>query len=232
MRNRIGVGITSLLAALALAAPASAVTIIETLSSWNGTQTIGNFGETNTATYGQVITAAGPDTVLDAFTFYLDDFEADPDVVDFEAFVWQWDGFKAVGPALYQSAPMSTTNNGGAGGLEPITITTGGVELTAGLQYVLSLSASNLFDGSVGRAVWGTINSGASSPDTYPGGNFVFMNNGANLGQLFTQNWSQRSGDTAFSATFSAPVAVPEPTTASLLGLGLLGLAGGRRPRG
>ena len=208
---------------------AHAVTItIDTVPSWNGSNYIHTFGEINTATYGQVVTVPAGTSYLNSFTFYLDD-QLDPDFVDFHAFVHAWDGTKATGAQLYQSAAMSTTNNGGAGGFEAFTINTGGVSVTSGQQYVLYFSASLLFDGSLGRSHWGTINQGATPPDTQPGGNFVFMNNGNDLSSLTTNNWSQRQGDLAFTASFSDTPAVPEPSTALLVGLGLGGMAIRRR---
>ncbi|MFM7573712.1 MAG: hypothetical protein ACKO4S_11360, partial [Snowella sp.] len=68
---------------------------------------------------------------------------------------------------------------------------------------------------------------------TYSGGDFVHHNNGTNFGALTTTNWHGQGGtygDTAFTASFSSPVAVPWETDALpvvgstvLFGLGIWG---------
>ena len=175
--------------------------IIETVSSWDGSRSIGSFGETNTATYGQTFTVDGPETDLDSFTFYVND-NVNPDYVDFEAYVMEWDGSKATGPILHQSAPISSTNNGGSDGFESFTIDTGGVSLTAGKQYVAFFCASNLFDG-----LYGTARFGGVLGSTYTGGSFVHDNNGSNFSQLTTSTWDNTTGgswgDLAFEIVLS-----------------------------
>ncbi len=104
-----------------------------TTSSWNGSSFISPFGESNTATYGQTFTV-GSEASLDNFTFYLND-NVNPDFTDFEAFVMGWDGTRARGGVLYQSASLSTTNNNGSDGFEEFSINTGGLFLTSGSQY-------------------------------------------------------------------------------------------------
>lgn len=209
------------IAALFLASQAGATTVIDTLSGWGGTSGIKNFGEPNSATYGQTITAPGSDTVLSSFTFLVNDF-LNTDFVEFEAYVYAWDGAKATGPALFQSNPLSTTNNGGSDGFESFTIHTGGISLIGGAEYVLFFSASNLFDGEFGSSEWAYRNA-----DVYSGGQFVFQDNGSNFSSLTSNSWSNRVGeDLAFTATF-----LPEPTTALLLAPALAALARCRHRR-
>ena len=134
---------------LAFVGHVQAGTTISTLPFGTG---VSPFGESNTATYGQTITVPAVDNVLDSFSFWLDD-TLNPDYVDFAAYVMAWDGSKATGAVLWQSAMQTTTNNGGAGGFEQFTFNTGAVPLGGGGQYVLFLSASDYFDGLRGTHV-------------------------------------------------------------------------------
>lgn len=195
---------------------------IDTTGSWDGSNAVSPFGETNTATYGQTFTV-GAHTSLNSFTFFVDD-DLNPDFVDFQAFVYAWDGSKITGSSLFSTGALSTTNNGGADGFEAITISTGGISLTSGAQYVAFFSASNLFDGSPGTSDWGLTG------DVYDGGNFVFQNNGDDFGLLSVNAWNEFDSDLAFVMDFS-PSDVPEPSVLMLLSLGLLSMGGALKGR-
>lgn len=215
------------LAALAITAVissnASALTTIDTTGSWNGSDFIFPFGETNTATYGQTFTV-GADNVMDSFTFWMEERSGAP--TEFGAYVMAWDGNKATGPVLFSTGMLTTTNNGGAGGFEQFTINTGGLSLSSGSQYVAFFNASNYFDG-----VDGTSNmAGLSGANVYADGQFVFLNNGSNFGQVTTSNWNKdhqgAGSDLAFVMEFSG---VPAPSILALMGLGLVGVGFSRR---
>ncbi|GAA5218358.1 PEP-CTERM sorting domain-containing protein [Corallincola platygyrae] len=205
------------LVALTATSAASAL-VIDTTETWNGSYRVGSFGESNTATYGQTFTL-GQTAGLTDFTFFVGD-KVDPGYVDFEAYVYAWDGVKATGDALFMSSPYTTTDNQGLGGFEQFTIDTGVLSLDAG-EYVAFFSASNLFDGVQSTAYFGNVDG-----KTYTEGSFVFMNNGSDFDRLTQDSWTAWNRDLAFTMNF---VSVPEPLPIALLGLGLVGLFGSRR---
>jgi hypothetical protein len=174
------------------------VTVIDTTSSWNGTQYISSFGMPNTATYGQTISMTADVPPLTQFSFFM---EISPTVV-FRGFVFGWDGSKAVGTPLFESAPMSTTQ--GANFEEIVFNIPGGIVLNAGQQYVLfaSISKDPVQPNSAGR--WGaTVNT------AYSGGQFVFLNNGTDPSLWTSTAWSTIAADLAFRATFGWQLFLP-----------------------
>src|SRR4029079_18647723 len=105
---------------LALSASANAQSI-DTTTQWDGIRFIGDWGVTNTATYGQTITPTVAQTRLSSFTFQLSQIAgAAP---QYQAFVYQWDATNQliIGSALFSSSVL-TAPSGAA--FAPVTIQT------------------------------------------------------------------------------------------------------------
>ena len=219
----ISVGTLSLFL-LAGASSALAVTVINTIPLWNGSDTIASFGVPNTQTYGQTITVPAGETSLTSFRFLIDD--EGNGAATFVAYVFAWDNVNEfiTGPALYTSSPVTTPN---AAGFQPYTFTIpGGIPVTAGQQYVLFATTSTSAQNN-SSCRWATV------PDSvYGGGTFVFQNNGNNFAALSSVAWTTSFGiDTAFGVAFggaSLDASVPTLGGSALLllgaGLGLVGL--------
>jgi hypothetical protein len=168
---------------------------ITTVQNWS-TGGINGFGETDTATFGQTFTVPADSNNFNSFTFYLNDY-SNPDNVDFRGYVMAWDGSKAIGSVLFESGIFSTK---GESGYEKFTLSTGGLNLNAGQQYVAFLNASKEFDGVSGTAEVGMTN------NLYSGGNMVFLNHGSNFNSVTSNSWNSWSGnDLAFTMDFAAP---------------------------
>jgi len=192
-------------------ATASAATVIDTRNDAE-TEVIAPFGVPDTTNYGQVVTA--PETTLNSFTFRV----LVPSTVVIRGEVYAWDGTKATGPALYESAARTTSG----ATAQDITFDTGAVPLTPGSKYLLFLTAAKDFEVSSG------LGSVRRVPATaYAGGGAVYLNSGTNESQWTTTAWSDLSGffDFQFRARFSSGEALS--VTKSGTGTGTVTSSGG-----
>ena len=217
------------LSASTLLAVNASAQFIDTTSTWNGTSSVAPFGESNTATYGQTFKASAGFSNLSSFSFWLRT-NTGPDGVDFAAYVMEWNSGlnRATGPILYQSSQQLLANP--TVSMTQFSFNTGSLALDPTKQYIAFLSASNFFDGSIGLADVGFLNT-----DVYADGGFWFFNNGSNFGSLTASTWENFVGggtsDLAFRANFGVG-AVPEPSTYGIAAGGvLIGLAVLRRRR-
>jgi hypothetical protein len=207
------------LSVLAFAPAAPAQTTISTFiegdffSGWNGWG--GGYQPDYTPTFGQTFVAP-KDNVLNDFTFYIrkwDQFNIRISI-NYQAYVYAWDGQKATGTALFKSAVSSVD---AYRDYAPHTITTGGTTLVTGQKYVAFLTTTGLPPGheSYGRTTWGMTKNYA---DGYVDGEFIASNNFNDFDALTTKPWAPNVNafDTIFTMNFS-PAAVPEPATYGLI---------------
>ncbi|WFS62114.1 PEP-CTERM sorting domain-containing protein [Pseudodesulfovibrio thermohalotolerans] len=199
--------------------PAQALTM-GNLDNW-ANRAIGGLGESNTATYGQTFTL-GEESSLDSFSFYVQNYNITADVVDFKAYIADWNGSNI--DNIFWSSDAYSTDNVSTSEFDLFTIDINGLNLDAG-NYVLFLSTSELFDGLSAQAVLGIVD---DSFNQLPGGLF-YMNNGDDFDSLFSDNWAPYYNyyDLAYELNYSqGPTPTPEPSTFILLGLSLLGVIG------
>ena len=100
---------------------ATADTVIDTHTGWNGTDFSSPFGYPDTATYGQTITAPGAAT-----SWKTSRSTSAACLLDFKGYVYAWDSVNkhATGSALFTSPTISVTNSST---YDPITFNTGGL---------------------------------------------------------------------------------------------------------
>ncbi len=203
----------------AVALPARAQNSIDTVASWNGTTYISSFGVPNTATYGQTVSVPAGASPLNSFSFEIGNCSAS---VTFRGEVYAWDGTRASGSSLFESAPVTLA---ASSSFQLVTFNAGGITLPAG-NYILFASTSQDQGGAPSSACrWGAVGNNTA----YPGGQFCFLNNGTNAGAWTSQSWATIAMDLAFQvnglvAPSSRPIGTPAASTTSLL-VGLLGLS-------
>jgi outer membrane autotransporter protein len=180
-------------ALLALGSPAMAQNI-DTTPAWNGTSSVDPWGTAgSTPTYGQTITPTAGQTILSGFTFEL--ARESGTAPQFQAFVYQFNSTThlIVGPALFTSGVMTAPSGTP---FSAVTVNTGSVALTAGLQYVLFLSTAATTGQAAASYKFGQL----TNTTTYAGGQFVF-NNGTTFASLSTAAWTTSvPNDLAFMA--------------------------------
>lgn len=201
--------------------------LITTIPSWNGTQRLLGFGESDTSTFGQTITV-GADIRLESYSFRIRSenlFGAFP--TRFGGYVMEWDeaNDRAIGPILYDSGlmvlPFDDTT------YRKVEITPG-INLVSGHQYVLFFSTASYQDGNFDQTGWGYVR----SQDSYVEGKGVFQNSGTDPTKWTSESWGSGftfdKSDFAFDAQLRS---VPEPSSIllSVLGAGILVFRGARR---
>jgi hypothetical protein len=208
--------------ALGMASTPAMAQDIETVSGF--VDSIGDFGTPDTATYGQTFTV-GTENALNSFTMYLNGGGGAP--INFRAYVYAWNGSRAVGDALFTSGDQQFT---GSAYNDPtaFNFNTGALNLISGDKYVAFITTSGV-SGNSGYSTASMPFSGVYT-DTYAGGDFVYYNNGTDFASLTSRDWDFTGGvlgDANFKADFGAGISpVPEPAAWGML-IGGFGLAGG-----
>jgi len=177
---------------------------IDTIPSWNGTSSIGSFGQVNTATYGQTFTLTQTG-YLSSVEFLIKDNSANP--IAYQPFIYAFSGNKIVGNALFTGA-AGTLSPGST--FAPVTFSTGNLSLPAG-QYVVFFTTSTTASLGNSFSSWGSL----TNDTVYSGGEFVYQNNGANFNSLFSTNWSSILEDLAFDLNISYALVNPLGNTLS-----------------
>lgn len=179
----------------------------------DGTHGIDAMGAPDTTSYGQFFTAPGG--ILQAFSFQAwSGFSGNVALV-----IANWDGSKAVGPALYTSAPINYGGGSqflGASGIN--------LALNAGSDYIAYLTVAGV------TSPFSDVTIAGSETDTGLGGGFRFLNSALADPLTMNESWNSWSAPhMAYTATFAA--AVPEPGTYAMLlvGMGMVGVMARRR---
>jgi hypothetical protein len=205
--------------------PASADTVVSTLSGWNGSDEVDEWGSGNdaTPTYGQTFTVPA-DNVLDSVTVEIENIGST--AISYQPYVYAWStatgpgSGEITGSALFTGA-ISTLPV--TSGFQNITINTGNLDLQSGQQYVVFLTTTT--SSTSGLAYWGAL-----TTNPYSGGAYVYSNystfsgltNPWDPGSAFDSNTYGSGDDIAFSLDFSS---APEPSTDAMMIGGLMLLA-------
>lgn len=177
-----------------------------TASSWGAGPATEIFGQTFTMT---------SDATLTGFDFLINDTGT---AMDFNAYVYAWDGQNTSGSALYSG----TGSTIGYNGLANLTINASAA-LTSGQHYIAYLEATD-----PGFATFGSV----VGSDAYTGGEFVYQDLGSkDVGRVFTPwvgdvqgpNWDLAFAIRTDVQVAAVPIAPALPLLATALGaIGLM----------
>jgi hypothetical protein len=205
-RAAIGVGVMALavgaIGSTAASASQPATPTINTFGSWDGTTYIQPFGCPNTTTYGETITIPAGKTTLNKFIFTWTDLGTGSFKVRGEVYAWDPSTMHATGPALAQTPARTVTS--GHSGFFTEKFNAQQAPVTAGQQYVIFASLDKNY-ASCNTSTY-VVGWGAIPDDTvYPGGTFVYQNNGGLGGSAnwTTLAWTSFGWDLAFKAFMS-----------------------------
>lgn len=197
---------------------APAATVIDTVATWDGNSGVGNWGDWTVpltqSVYGQSITAPAGTSMLTGFTFYM----RDRSQINYDAFVYAWDGDRITGPALFSLTGQSLVG-GGTNDYLPVSVSTS-VAVDPGSQYMLFFSTIGLPQPPQGFTVWGF------HYPPYAEGQFRYFDTD-DFAALSSTPWDQINvipGDLAFTATFEDAAVVPVPGTLGLMLSGAVAL--------
>jgi len=193
-RNVLLIAASAAAFAIVLASPASAM---GTYKNWDGSSFVQAFGCPNTTTYGQVITVPANKHFMNNFVFSWINLDSGSMVVRGE--VYAWDGTKATGSALWEGTPRTISYSDGL--FHRIHFNTGVLAVTPGQQYVVFSSIDKDFEQCQNNYVlgWGLVTTA-----DYPGGGFVYQNNGGDESQWTISSWNTFGGeDLAFRVTLT-----------------------------
>jgi hypothetical protein len=196
-RPSYGAAISAYAAALAFPALAAPPTI-DTYSGWNKTSSVSFFGCTGSPTYGQVFTVPSGQHHLTQVTFWLQNYVNSGSMV-VRAHVYKWDAANAKiqGQSVYDSTPRTISFPDTK--FHPENFFPNSIAVSPGARYVIFVSIdweyvhciSNSYD-----LAWA-----ATLSDVYPGGGFVYINDGGDDLRWSTPwNTTQSSYDLAFKA--------------------------------
>jgi len=156
---------------------------------------VGSFGCPNTTTYGQVITVPNNKHNLNSFTFEWVNGSTGSMVVRGE--VYQWDGSKATGSALFESEPRTISFSKSRFHKETFPVV---VAVTPGAKYVVFASIDKDFEQCTGDY---TLNWGAVDDSVYGDGTFVYQNNTGDESQWTISAWNTFGIDLAFKVALA-----------------------------
>ena len=219
---------------LLLSLPTQAAPLISTVAEWNGTDNAQFWGTTGSATYGQVFTPTGSELILQDFSIFADSL-GNP--LQYRAYVQQWNqGLnQAVGNILFTSSTMVLS---ATPGFNQITINTGGLLLSAGVDYIAYFSSSDVPQPNIPGSQMGWLTASSADPNAV---GFRFSNSATTFNPVtgVSSPWlGTGSFDLAFEAHFASIVTpaqemeVGAALTPIFLSVALLGVAQRKRRQG
>lgn len=193
-------------ALMALSSPVAAQTI-DTTTAWDGSSSISAWNTTVTETIGQTILPTSGQTKLGSFAFELSQIGGTTPM-QYQAYVYQWNNANntTTGPALFTSSVLTAPSGIG---YTPVTVNTGSLALTAGVQYILFFTTTSVSQVSNAQYQIGKV------PGTpYAAGQAYYSGSGS-LSDLGSTKWAEPGLEFAFIATFITATSTSSTSSSS-----------------
>ena len=173
--------VTAVMLGSGLVGSASAQTV-DTTTGWKGTDKVDPWGPGGFPTFGQTFaTPSSRDALLSSATIYISN-PNNQTPFSYQAYIYEWDGSKISGTALYSSSVISTSPGTAYSALM---LSAGGYRIVYGKEYVLFVTSTSVNNS--GNLTNYAIKAVSGNP--YSGGQVVYSGEGS-FNNLSTTSWS------------------------------------------
>jgi len=173
------------------------------------------------STFGETFVIHSSDALAQNLSFYVRPYYPGtaPQLCTFQVYIMGWSGSRPTGSVLFASAALTPPSP------QVLSISLGNTFLKRDQKYVAFFTSDNFMDGIRSDAAMAAV------PNAYADGAIVVSYSDPNFNAMFTHDWAtifDPQYDLGFKLDYQP---IPEPSTCTLIALGMTGLLATRRRR-